>query len=980
MQSAIRFLLRWGACGALAVALAMMLPGVLSAFAANQTATLPASSCTLTGATRTCELWAKTGTLSLPDGTSVTIWGYSDSATGNAQLPGPALIVNQGETVNVILHNTLSQASGLDLQAQGMRSDMTGVPAGGTGTYTFSASQPGTYLYQAGLTPNGARQTAMGLYGALIVRPTGQPLQAYDASNTFDDEALVVLSEIDPKLNANPTGFSLQNYAPKYLLINGKVFPATTAISTGAGHKLLLRYVNAGIEHHALGLLGLRQRIIATDGSPLQYPSTVVAETLAAGQTLDTLVSIPANAPASAKYALYNSGMPSVGYGSANTIGGMLTFITTATGTGGGSDTSGPTTSGVTLSPATSTGTSPVAISASVSDAANGNSNVTAAEFFIDTPGANGSGTAMTGSFTSPTVSVNGTISVATLAGLSSGSHTIYVHGKDAANNWGTVSSAVLNLSKSGPTVSAVSLTPNPTNAGPIAIQATASGSANITAAEFFFNTTPGANGSGTALTLNQNATTVALTGSIPAGALTSLADGSYNVQIHARDALNVWGAFTTVQLKLDKTGPASSTVAVTPNPSNGQVSASQTMSALKITASFSDPLTGGVNANLKGAEAFLDTPGANGSGLQFVANDGLFNSTSESGYAYLPLSALQTIADGTHIVRVHAQDAAGNWGAFAQVNLVLDRTGPTVANGAGTPNPTVGAANITLTATATDATTSVAGGEWFEGADPGVGKAAAMNASDGTFNSATEGLTASIPTSGLALGSHTFKLRAKDVLANWGATISVVVIVSLPDAIFADGFESGNFNAWNGGATGGNRISVTTAAKQAGTYGMQASATSYVTDNSPVNESSYRARFYFNPNSSSGSSQDIFVGRTSGGTTMLRVQFQRTGSGTTNNPYVYQIRAGALQGGGTTYTNWYNISGTTSQAIEISWASGNNASFSLSIGGSLKQTLNNLNTNNYKLEQVRLGPSSSGSGTQYYDSFVSRRYTSIGP
>ncbi len=50
--------------------------------------------------------------------------------------------------------------------------DTTGVAAGASTIYTFTASSPGTFLYEAGLTPNGQHQVAMGLYGALIVRPT----------------------------------------------------------------------------------------------------------------------------------------------------------------------------------------------------------------------------------------------------------------------------------------------------------------------------------------------------------------------------------------------------------------------------------------------------------------------------------------------------------------------------------------------------------------------------------------------------------------------------------------------------------------------------------------------------------------------------------------------------------------------------------------------------------------------------------------
>ena len=79
-----------------------------------------------------------------------------------------------------------------------------------------------------------------------------------------------------------------------------------------------------------------------------------------------------------------------------------------------------------------------MALTGSVSDAPN---NVAAAEYFIDSVGANGTGIAMTsGTFGSASATINATISVAALGPLASGNHTIYVHGRDSLNNWGSTS------------------------------------------------------------------------------------------------------------------------------------------------------------------------------------------------------------------------------------------------------------------------------------------------------------------------------------------------------------------------------------------------------------------------------------------------------------------------------------------------------------------------------------------------------------
>jgi hypothetical protein len=173
----------------------------------------------------------------------------------------------------------------------------------------------------------------------------------------------------------------------------------------------------------------------------------------------------------------------------------------------------------------------------------------------------------------------------------------------------------------------------------------------------------------------------------------------------------------------------------------------------------------------------------------------------------------------------------------------------------------------------------------------------------------------------------------------------------------------------------------VTAGAKQAGTYGMQAAISggksSYAMDNSPANESSYRARFYFHPNNVtiSTTAQDIFVGVNASSQVAFRVQLRRSSGN-------YQISATVTRSGGSTSTSWYTISNAY-HAIEISWQAATSASFSLYVDGTLKTTLTKLNTSNYKVESVYLGPSAGLSGvqgTEYFDSFVARRSAYIGP
>jgi FtsP/CotA-like multicopper oxidase with cupredoxin domain len=148
--------------------------------------------------TGTFLLTAQDSYLNQPDGEAVYSWGYG-CATGftptflpnvswiqtptctTMQVPGPTLIVTEGATVTVQLTNNLPTAAGnTSILFPGFQVTTTGgvtglltqeaVP-GGSVTYTFTASAPGTHPYYSGT--QGDLQVEMGLYGALIVLPTG---------------------------------------------------------------------------------------------------------------------------------------------------------------------------------------------------------------------------------------------------------------------------------------------------------------------------------------------------------------------------------------------------------------------------------------------------------------------------------------------------------------------------------------------------------------------------------------------------------------------------------------------------------------------------------------------------------------------------------------------------------------------------------------------------------------------------------------
>ena len=114
------------------------------------------------------DLVAKDGFTSQPDGASIYTWGYGCNSAPAAfvpaaianpscpkmQLPGPTLVVNQGDTVTVTLHNSLPLAAGsTSILFPGFKVTTSGGAAGlltqealpgSTVSYSFVADTPGT--------------------------------------------------------------------------------------------------------------------------------------------------------------------------------------------------------------------------------------------------------------------------------------------------------------------------------------------------------------------------------------------------------------------------------------------------------------------------------------------------------------------------------------------------------------------------------------------------------------------------------------------------------------------------------------------------------------------------------------------------------------------------------------------------------------------------------------------------------------------
>jgi FtsP/CotA-like multicopper oxidase with cupredoxin domain len=309
---------------------------------------------------------------SQPDGNAIYSWGYGCvaqpaaflpanvqpsagySGTGapggckSAQLPGPTLIVTEGQTVTVTLQNNLPAVAGatsINFPGLTVSSTSGGVAGrlvqeaanGGSVTYTLTNLKPGTYAYYSGTQTD--LQVEMGLFGAIVVLPSSPPAScvtgeyalapsAYDHADTcYDREFLFQFSEIAstvhdevlaqvqacPNAPCAPASATLEPYRPNYYLVNGRSMPdlmdanyATGYVSQPyngnphmhPGERLLMRVVGQGRWQHPFHFHGNHARVLGRDGhlllssadpaSPLAGPLLFTIPTVS-GQTVDAI-------------------------------------------------------------------------------------------------------------------------------------------------------------------------------------------------------------------------------------------------------------------------------------------------------------------------------------------------------------------------------------------------------------------------------------------------------------------------------------------------------------------------------------------------------------------------------------------------------------------------------------------------------------------------------------------------------------------
>lgn len=200
------------------------------------------------------------GFITQPDGVDVYFRGFSPD-TNSLTVPGAQMIVQEGDTVNITIENTLGSDHSFVIDGV---VDSGVIRGGSSKTISFTANKAGTYLYYDGL--NAPYNRLVGLHGGLAVMPNGSSDELYAGSPNFVQQYFWVFHDIDPVWHDDIRRGrrSGSAYSPCYFTLNGlsgrppgaagngdptidSMHDPLSAIHGHIGDRTLIRVLNPGL-------------------------------------------------------------------------------------------------------------------------------------------------------------------------------------------------------------------------------------------------------------------------------------------------------------------------------------------------------------------------------------------------------------------------------------------------------------------------------------------------------------------------------------------------------------------------------------------------------------------------------------------------------------------------------------------------------------------------------------------------------------
>ncbi|WP_031432864.1 multicopper oxidase domain-containing protein [Methylomarinum vadi] len=157
------------------------------------------------------------GYIEQPDGTDVYFRGFSNSS-GSLNVPGESLIVQEGDTVNITVVNTLSTSHSFVIDGL---VDSGTIRGGRSANLSFTANKVGSFLFYDKL--NAPYNRLVGLHGGFAVMPQGSNNELYAGSPQFVQQYFWIFNDIDPVWHDRiRRGYTPSTqYIPRYFTLNG---------------------------------------------------------------------------------------------------------------------------------------------------------------------------------------------------------------------------------------------------------------------------------------------------------------------------------------------------------------------------------------------------------------------------------------------------------------------------------------------------------------------------------------------------------------------------------------------------------------------------------------------------------------------------------------------------------------------------------------------------------------------------------------
>jgi FtsP/CotA-like multicopper oxidase with cupredoxin domain len=216
------------------------------------------------------------------------VWGF------NGTTPGPAIEVNEGDRVRIIVENRLPEPTSIHWHSLEIPVSQDGVPGlvqdfippGEAFVYEFVLHQNGTFFYHAHV----AMQEAMGMVGLFIVHPR----TPYEP--VVDQDIALITQEFD--ILPNTTIPNSQGMDFNFLTFNGRCAPMTTPIVVKLGERVRLRFVNfSTADHHPIHLHGHTFWVTGTEGGRIPESAWVPGNNVLVGVAQARDVEFIANNP-----------------------------------------------------------------------------------------------------------------------------------------------------------------------------------------------------------------------------------------------------------------------------------------------------------------------------------------------------------------------------------------------------------------------------------------------------------------------------------------------------------------------------------------------------------------------------------------------------------------------------------------------------------------------------------------------------------